>query len=122
MFKFESQVYVIDSADRMRIDESSKELQALLEEEKLAGIPMLIYANQKDLTNAMSSDEVRSRRMPVLCFAVQQPLIASKRQLTEVLSLDQIGDRTWHIQHCSGKAMEGLQDGMDWLVKNIKKD
>ena len=43
-------------------------------------------------------------------------------QLTEVLHLHDIRDRTWHIQHCSAKTSEGLQDGMEWLVKNIKKD
>lgn len=92
-------VYVIDCADRRRIDETGVELQALLEEEKLAGVPVLIFANKKDLMNAMSPDE-----------------------LTEVLHLHDIRDRTWHIQHCSAKTSEGLQDGMEWLVKNIKKD
>jgi ADP-ribosylation factor-like protein 3 len=52
------QVYVIDCADRRRIDETGVELQALLEEEKLAGVPVLIFANKKDLMNAMSPDEV----------------------------------------------------------------
>jgi ADP-ribosylation factor-like protein 3 len=36
------------------------ELQSLLEEEKLAGVPVLIFANKKDLMNAMNPDEVRS--------------------------------------------------------------
>lgn len=49
---------MIDCADRRRIDETGVELQALLEEEKLAGVPVLIFANKKDLMNAMSPDEV----------------------------------------------------------------
>ena len=52
------QVYVIDCADRRRIDETGVELQSLLEEEKLAGVPLLIFANKKDLMNAMTPDEV----------------------------------------------------------------
>ncbi len=63
------QVYVIDCADRRRIDETGVELQALLEEEKLAGVPVLIFANKKDLMNAMSPDEVRSRRSFVFRLA-----------------------------------------------------
>ena len=52
------QVYVIDCADRRRKDETGVELQTLLEEEKLAGVPVLIFANKKDLMNAMNPDEV----------------------------------------------------------------
>ena len=49
---------MIDCADRRRIDETGVELQSLLEEEKLAGVPLLIFANKKDLMNAMTPDEV----------------------------------------------------------------
>lgn len=34
------------------------ELGQLLEEEKLGGIPVLIFANKQDLLSALSSDEV----------------------------------------------------------------
>ena len=49
---------MIDCADRRRIDETGVELQALLEEEKLAGVPFLVFANKKDLIGSMSPDEV----------------------------------------------------------------
>ncbi len=40
------------------MDETSVELSALLEEEKLKGVPILIFANKQDLANAMSPDQV----------------------------------------------------------------
>ena len=52
------QVYVIDSADRRRLEESGEELKSLLEEEKLAGTPLLVLANKQDLLNALSAQEV----------------------------------------------------------------
>ena len=39
-------IYVIDSSDRLRMQECAEELQSLLEEDKLAGVPLLIYANK----------------------------------------------------------------------------
>lgn len=51
-------VYVIDSADRRRITECSQELTTLLTEEKLAGIPLLVFANKQDLLQALPADEV----------------------------------------------------------------
>merc|ERR1711988_1816539 len=40
-------VYVIDSADRRRMEETGVELGQLLEEEKLAAIPCLVFANKR---------------------------------------------------------------------------
>jgi len=51
-------VYVIDCSDRRRIDETGAELQELLQEERLAGVPLLVFANKQDLLNAMKEDEV----------------------------------------------------------------
>ncbi len=50
---------MIDSADRRRMEETGVELQQLLDEEKLANVPLLVMANKQDLLNALSPDEVR---------------------------------------------------------------
>lgn len=52
------QIYVIDSSDRRRLEESGAELNQLLEEEKLAGVPLLVFANKQDLLNAAPAGEV----------------------------------------------------------------
>ena len=62
-------VYVIDCSDRRRIDETGAELESLLQEERLAGVPLLVFANKQDLLNAMKEDEVirpRCRHGPVM--------------------------------------------------------
>jgi len=87
-------VYVIDSSDRRRLEESGTELAELLAEDKLGGIPLLIFANKQDLLQAVPADEI-----------------------TKQLNLDKIKDRTWHIQAASAKNGDGLQEGMEWLVE-----
>lgn len=52
-------VYVIDSADRERLDLARQELEFMLQEEELRGAPVLIIANKQDLPNAMNEQEVR---------------------------------------------------------------
>jgi ADP-ribosylation factor-like protein 3 len=54
----QEQIYVIDSSDRRRLEESGSELNQLLEEEKLAGVPVLVFANKQDLLNAAPAGEV----------------------------------------------------------------
>ncbi len=56
--KLDCIIYVIDSSDRIRMNECAEELQALLEEDKLAGVPLLIFANKQDILSSLSADEI----------------------------------------------------------------
>uniref|UniRef100_A0A7S1F4A0 ADP-ribosylation factor-like protein 3 n=1 Tax=Noctiluca scintillans TaxID=2966 RepID=A0A7S1F4A0_NOCSC len=87
-------VYVIDSADSRRLEESGAELKELLAEDLLAGIPLLVFANKQDIGTAVQADVI-----------------------AETLELDKIKDRTWNIQACSAKEGSGLEDGLKWLVE-----
>ena len=49
---------MVDSTDEARMEESGEELSNLLAEEKLQGIPLLIYANKQDLELALQEDRV----------------------------------------------------------------
>jgi signal recognition particle receptor subunit beta len=66
-------IYVIDSADKRRMEEAGIEMQQLLEEDKLAGVPLLIFANKQDLISAMCEEEVR------LVFCMNLPCLHSIR-------------------------------------------
>lgn len=91
-------VYVIDSADRRRMEETGIEIHQLLEEESLEGIPLLIFANKQDLINALKPAEI-----------------------SDGLNLHIIRDRPWQILPCSAKSKEGLQEGMEFLVNQMKE-
>ncbi|XP_067132922.1 ADP-ribosylation factor-like protein 3 [Centruroides vittatus] len=91
-------IYVIDSADRKRFEETGVELGELLAEEKLVGVPLLVFANKQDLFNSAAASE-----------------------LAEGLNLPAIRDRAWQIQACSAINGEGLKEGLDWVCKNIKR-
>merc|ERR1712070_1336352 len=86
-------VYIVDSSDLRRLEESSEELQKLIKEDTLAGIPFLIFANKQDLLQSMSADTI-----------------------AEKLALAEIQDRTWSIHAASAKTGDGLTEGMEWLI------
>lgn len=58
----------------------------LLAEEKLAGVPLLVFANKQDLFNAAPASE-----------------------LADGLNLPAIRDRSWQIQACSALTGEALK-------------
>ena len=63
----------------------------------MAGVPLLVFANKQDLVGVLTADE-----------------------LAESLNLFSIRDRPWQIQGCSAKEGGGLQEGMEWLMKQVK--
>ncbi|KAL5012950.1 hypothetical protein ScPMuIL_011501 [Solemya velum] len=91
-------LYVIDSADRKRFEETGMELQELLEEDKLHGVPLLVFANKQDLLNSAPASDI-----------------------AEGLNLLKIRDRPWQIQAASALTGEGIKDGMEWVIKTVKK-
>lgn len=60
-------VWVVDSADKMRLDNCKAELHNLLQEERLAGATLLVLANKQDVPGALSSKDIKDvclRKLP----------------------------------------------------------
>ncbi|XP_066253051.1 ADP-ribosylation factor-like protein 3 [Euwallacea similis] len=91
-------IYVVDSADKKRLEETGIELYELLSDSKLNNVPLLVYANKQDLPDSLPAAE-----------------------LAQALGLPSIKDRTWQIQACTACTGTGVREGMEWVCKNIKK-
>ena len=92
MANVEVVAFVIDSADRSRLHEVARALKYLLTNDKLANIPMLLWANKQDLLNAMTPSEI-----------------------VHALDLQLIKDRSFQVIGCSTRNKEGLEEGVDWI-------
>lgn len=78
------------------MEETGVELGQLLDEEQLAGAPLLIYANKQDLLSSLTVEEI-----------------------TQGLNLHTIRDRQWYICACSAKEGTGLTAGLDFIVGEL---
>uniref|UniRef100_A0A3P8XQ27 ADP-ribosylation factor-like protein 6 n=1 Tax=Esox lucius TaxID=8010 RepID=A0A3P8XQ27_ESOLU len=87
-------IFVVDSGDKLRMVVAKEELDTLLSHPdiKHRRIPLLFFANKMDVRDALSSVKV-----------------------SQLLCLENIKDKPWHI--CASDAVkgEGLQEGVDWL-------
>ena len=54
-------IYVVDSNDEERIMESAESLSNILEDEQMAGVPILVYANKMDLPNSMTVPQITEK-------------------------------------------------------------
>merc|ERR1712032_434935 len=88
-------IFVIDSADKDRIQEARKELDSMLKDALLANVVVLILANKQDL-----------------------PKAASPSALTDQLRLREFKQQ-WKVQGCCGTSGDGLYAGLDWLTDNM---
>jgi small GTP-binding protein len=91
-------IFVIDSNDTNRIDESREILFRLLDEDELRDSVLLIYANKQDLPKAIKLLDLADR-----------------------LRINSITNRAWHVQGTCATTGDGLYEGLDWLGREISK-
>nr|QXF29080.1 Arf1a [Paratrimastix pyriformis] len=100
-------IYVIDSADRARIncpnmdcgDCAKEELHYLLQRDELREAILLVFANKQDLQGAMPAHELRDHL-----------------ELARVCK-----NNSWFIQPCCALTGDGLVNGLEWLAQELKK-
>lgn len=90
-------IYVVDCADIKRLQESAEEFEELLSEDRLIKVPCLVYANKQDLETAEPASEI-----------------------AQTLKLNKLRDRSYQIQPCSAKSGEGVREGLEWALKQMK--
>lgn len=91
-------IFVVDSNDKDRVDDSAEELKKMLAEEELKDCVLLVMANKQDLKDAYSPNEV-----------------------TDKLGLSQIKGRQWLVQGTSATTGQGLKEGLDWMAGVLLK-
>ena len=89
----------MDSCDRERIDESREELEGILEEGNMKGVPIVVLANKQDMPNAMSP-----------------------AQLIDNLGLRKYNGRNeWHVQATFAVTREGIYEAMGAIGRLVKQ-
>ncbi|TVY26318.1 ADP-ribosylation factor-like protein [Lachnellula hyalina] len=95
--KTDALIWVVDATDRLRIEDCKEELHGLLQEERLSGASLLVFANKTDVNGCMDEAEIQ-----------------------EGLRLNDIKTHKWHIIRCSAITGANLQEGLAWVVQDAK--
>jgi len=99
--------YIVDCADRERVLESKKELDAILSNQELAKIPILILGNKIDIPRAMSEDELR-----VALGLHNMTTGKGNIELKEIRPIE--------VFMCSIVNRQGYGEGFRWLGQYLK--
>ena len=91
-------IYVVDSSDIKRLDEAREELFAVVENEEMVRVPVLIFANKQDIEGSASTS-----------------LVAEK------LCLSKIKDRPCAVQGSCAISGDGVHEGLNQLSEMIKE-
>mmetsp|Transcript_28516 Transcript_28516/g.69439 ORF Transcript_28516/g.69439 Transcript_28516/m.69439 type:complete len:182 (-) Transcript_28516:203-748(-) len=92
----EGVIFVVDSSDRDRVAESRDELHRMLSDDELRDATLLVFANKRDLPNAMNAAEI-----------------------TDKLGLHSLKQRNWYIQSTCATTGDGLYEGLDWMAQTM---
>lgn len=94
-------IFVVDSADRVRVCVAKDELEELMDHKSIKGrpLPVLIFANKRDLSNALSTQE-----------------------LTTAMGLNKLlMDRPWKMVASNALNGTGVEEGVKWLSAQLKQ-
>lgn len=92
-------IYMVDAADHDKVEASRVELHNLLEKPELAGIPVLVLGNKRDLPNSLDEKEIITR-----------------------MNLNSINDREICCYSISCKDKSNLGITLEWLMKKKKNE
>ena len=92
-------LWVIDSTDISRLQDSRRELSEILSEERLASAPLVVFANKQDIPGAWTRDRI----MHALQFD----------------ELSRPNSRPIYVVSCSAYTGEGILEGLNWLVDTV---
>lgn len=87
-------LFVLDSADPQSIEASRSELQSLISQPELSGIPLLVLGNKNDLQGALKVGE-----------------------LIEKLELSKVAGREVSVYSISAKESTNVDVTLNWLLK-----
>ena len=117
-------IFVVDCADRDRIDEAKQELHRIINDREMKDAIILIFANKQDLPDGESHScgvHYLEYLHPLLkttffpFFAAMKPV-----EVQEKLALTKLRDRQWYVQPSCATTGDGLYEGLTWLTSNHK--
>ena len=91
-------IFVIDSNDLDRIDESKEEFEKIMAEEELKNCFVLVMANKQDLNGSLSPEDV-----------------------SKILGMETLNGRSWIVLGTSVKTGQGLKESLDWMASEVYK-
>ncbi|KAJ0395323.1 hypothetical protein ATCC90586_003801 [Pythium insidiosum] len=88
-------VFVVDAADRFRIDEAAMELHNMFQQDELRQAKLLVFANKQDQPDCMSAHEIASK-----------------------LNLPAVTKNPHFVQPAIAVSGDGVYEGLEWLTVN----
>ncbi|XP_074838804.1 ADP-ribosylation factor-like protein 11 [Carettochelys insculpta] len=90
-------IFVLDGADKTRLPEAMAELEKVLNNINMTGVPVLVLANKQELPESLSLSE-----------------------LQEMLNPEWFSGRRWELRRCSARTGKGLREVLMALAGLLK--
>ncbi|CAG2179740.1 unnamed protein product [Oppiella nova] len=94
-------IYVIDSSDKERLEDSKLAFDKMITNEALNGVPLLLVANKQDIPESLSLSRIKD-------------IFINSNQV--------IGPRDYHSVSASALKGDGVNESIAWTVGAIKRN
>ncbi|GAB1598207.1 ADP-ribosylation factor-related protein 1-like [Argonauta hians] len=94
-------IYIVDSSDRERLEESKEAFDKMISNEALVTVPLLLLANKQDLQGCLPLNEMKK-------------IFSSNPSL--------IGPRECKADAVSALRGDGVHEGIEWIVRAVQEN
>jgi len=94
-------IYVVDSSDPERLEESREAFEKMINFDSLNGVPLLVLANKQDVENHLSVGDIKN--------AFKDSCVA-------------IGQRDCRVLGISALNGDGVDNGINWVAQHVERN
>jgi signal recognition particle receptor subunit beta len=98
-------IFVIDSSDRVRIEEARQELHRIINDREMKESLLLVFANKQDIQGGTYPSDLHEHS-PLTVLAMKP------QEVTDALKLQQLKDKIWFVVPSCATTGEGLLEGL----------
>ncbi|CAG2178665.1 unnamed protein product [Oppiella nova] len=110
-------IFVVNSADRDRIDQARQEFHKIVNDPQMREVIILVLANKQDLPDGTCKPFVTHNKLLIYRGITMKP---QEIQDKLGLSVTSLGHRNWYVQPACAITVDGLFEGLEWLMSNRK--
>lgn len=106
---------MIDSSDKVRIDEARQELHRIINDREMKESLLLVFANKQDIPGGTSFSLPFPYPFPIPAEwngAYRRNTAMKPQEVTDALKLSQLKDKIWFVVPSCATTGEGLLEGL----------
>lgn len=115
-------IYIVDSDDPGRLEDSKAAYDKMITNETLKGVPILLVANKMDSPTALSLSRIKQIFQSDIAIPTSSSSTNSQDLQNQFASNNSHTLRDWHVVAVSALKGDGISESINWIANAVKRN